>query len=145
MIKLTFPKEQVTTRQRQGVNEVFDVVRKKWIQLSPEEWVRQNMVHLLLSKKYPATLISVEKGTRQGELLRRCEIVVYTRDVKPFMSIECKEMNVPLSEKVLGQILRYHITLPAQYLIVTNGTFCFGFEKNTGQFVEINFFPEYQE
>lgn len=130
-------------RQQKGLNEVFDIVRKKWLLLSPEEWVRQNMVHLLLSKKYPASLISIEKGIKQGELSRRCDIVVYSRDTKPFMIVECKEMKVALADKTLEQILRYHITLPAKYLIITNGTYCFGFQKTGDRFFEINEFPEY--
>jgi len=144
MIKLKFPKDQVATRQREGVDEVFDVIRKKWLRLSPEEWVRQNMIQLLLSKNYPNSLLAVEKGIKQGELSRRCDIVVYARDMKPFMIIECKEMDVALSEKTMQQILRYHITLQVKYLIITNGSYCFGFEKRQGVFFEINEFPDYE-
>jgi hypothetical protein len=144
VIKIEFPKQQVTIRQRRGVNEVFDVIRKKWLQLSPEEWVRQNMIHYLLLKKYPATLIAVEKEIKLGELKKRCDVVVYNRQSLPWMIIECKEMNVTLSEKTLEQILRYHITLPAKYLVITNGSYCFGFEKKTNQFFEMNQFPEYE-
>ena len=143
MIKIQFPKQQVKIRQQAGVNEVFDIIRKKWLRLSPEEWVRQNMIHYLLLKKYPASLIAVEKEIKLGELTKRCDIVVYSRKALPFMIIECKEMNVPLSEKTLEQILRYHITLPADYLIVTNGSYCFGFQKIENQFIETNEFPDY--
>jgi hypothetical protein len=143
MIKIEFPKEKVKTRQQQGLNEVFDVIRKKWLQLTPEEWVRQNILQYLILKKYPASLIAVEKEIKLGELRKRCDIVIYTRDSRPFMIIECKEMDVPISEKALGQILRYHITLPAGYLIITNGSYCFGFQKMKDQFVEINEFPDY--
>jgi len=144
MIKIEFPKDRITIRQRAGVNEVFDVIRKKWLQLSPEEWVRQNMIQFLLLKKYPATLIAIEKEIKLGELSKRCDIVVYNRDAKPFMIIECKEMKVALSQKTLDQILRYHITLPAAYLIITNGSYCFGFQKKEDQFFEIDHFPEYE-
>jgi len=144
MIKIEFPKQQVTLRQREGINEVFDVIRKKWLQLSPEEWVRQNMIHYLFSKQYPASLIAVEKGIKLGELSKRCDLVVYNRNARPFMIIECKEMKGSLSEKTLDQILRYHITLPAKYLIITNGSYCLGFEKTDNQFLEINEFPDYE-
>ena len=144
MIKIEFPKQQVTLRQREGINEVFDTIRKKWLQLSPEEWVRQNMIHYLFSKQYPASLIAVEKEIKLGELSKRCDLVVYSRNSKPFMIIECKEMKVSLSEKTLDQILRYHITLPVKYLIITNGIYCFGFEKTSNQFLEINEFPDYE-
>ncbi|MGZ4049887.1 MAG: type I restriction enzyme HsdR N-terminal domain-containing protein, partial [Bacteroidia bacterium] len=110
MIKIEFPKQQVKVRQREGLNEVFDIIRKKWLQLTPEEWVRQNMIHYLFSKQYPASLIAVEKEIKLGELSKRCDLVIYNRRARPFMIIECKEMKVSLSEKALNQILRYHIT-----------------------------------
>ncbi len=144
MIKIAFPKKQVKTRQREGLNEVFDVIRKKWLLLTPEEWVRQNMIQYLILKNYPASLIAVEKEIKLGELKKRCDIVIYTRDSLPFMIIECKEMNVSLSKKALEQILRYHITLPAEYLIITNGNYCLGFKKTGNQFEEINIFPEFR-
>jgi hypothetical protein len=144
MIKIEFPKQQVSLRQRKGLNEVFDVVRKKWLQLTTEEWVRQNMIHFLFSKEYPASLIAVEKEIKLGELSKRCDLVIYDRNTRPFMIIECKEMKVSLSEKALNQVLRYHITLPAKYLMITNGSYCFGFEKTGDQFIEINEFPIYE-
>ncbi len=144
MIKLKFPKDRVSVKQREGINEIFDVIRKKWLRLSPEEWVRQNMIQLLISKNYPDSLLSIEKEIKQGELKRRCDIVVYTRDMKPFMIIECKEMDVTLNEKTMAQILRYHITLQVKYLIITNGSYCFGFEKRYDKFFEINEFPAYK-
>ena len=82
MIKIEFPKQQVMIRQREGVNEVFDVIRKKWLRLSPEEWVRQNMIQYLFSKKYPASLIAVEKEIKLGELSKRCDVVVYNRNAR---------------------------------------------------------------
>ena len=144
MIKIEFPKQQIAMRQLSGVNEVFDIIRKKWLQLSPEEWVRQNMIHYLLLKKYPASLIAVEKEIRLGELKKRCDIVVYNRSSLPWMIIECKEMKVSLSEKTISQILRYHITLPAKYLIITNGSYCLGFKKEIDQFQKIDLFPEFE-
>lgn len=143
MIRIQFPKHQVKIRQQAGANEVFDIIRKKWLRLSPEEWVRQNMIHYLLLNKYPASLIAVEKEIKLGELSKRCDVVVYSRKALPFMIIECKEMDVPLSGKTLEQVLRYHITLPADYLIVTNGSYCFGFQKIENQFIETNEFPAY--
>ncbi len=146
MIKIEFPKQQIKTEQRKGVNEIFDIIRKKWIILSPEEWVRQNILdYLLISKNYPASLIAVEKEIKLGELKKRCDIVVYNRQAKPWMIIECKEMNVTLSEKTMEQILRYHITLPAKYFVITNGIYSFGFIKKDGNFLEINIFPDFEK
>ncbi len=144
MIKIEYPKNEVKTRKSAAVNEVFDVIRKKWLLLTPEEWVRQNMIqYLLIVKKYPSSLISVEKEIKIGELRNRCDLVVYHRDSLPWMIIECKEMNVSLSEKTLEQILRYHITLPATFLVITNGSYSYGFKKIENQFFEINEFPDF--
>ena len=145
MIKIEFPKDQIKILKREGLNEIFDPIRKRWLTLTPEEWVRQNILqYLLIIKNYPASLIAIEKEIKLGELRKRCDIVVYNRQTQPWMIIECKEMNVNLSEKTIEQILRYHITLQAQYLIITNGKYCFGFEKKSGQFFQINNFPEFE-
>jgi hypothetical protein len=144
MIKIQFPKDKVLVQQREGTNEIFDAVRKKWIVLSPEEWVRQNVLqYLLLIKKYPGSLIAVEKEIKLGELRKRCDIVIYNRLSQPWMIIECKEMQVSLSQKTIAQILRYHITLQSKFLIITNGSYSYGFEKKEGKFVEINEFPDF--
>ena len=106
--------------------------------------MRQNFLqYIVREKKYPASLIAIEKEIYLGELKKRCDIVVYNRDALPWMIIECKGMDEPLNSKVLDQILRYHITLPATYLVITNGSYCFGFEKREGQFYEIDELPEY--
>jgi hypothetical protein len=144
MIKIEFPKDAVLVRQQPGIDEIFDPVRKKWLLLTPEEWVRQNIVQfLLLGKNYPLSLLAIEKEIKLAELKKRCDIVVYNRKVEPWMIIECKEMKVPLSEKTIDQILRYHISLPATFLIISNGTYTYGFEKKEGKFLEINAFPDY--
>jgi hypothetical protein len=145
MIKIEFPKEQFKIQQREGANEVFDAIRKKWLLLTPEEWVRQNILqYILIVKKYPASLTAIEKEIKLGDLKKRCDIVVYNRKSEPWMIIECKEMKISISEKTMEQILRYHISLPAKYLVITNGSYCFGFEKKGGQFVEINYFPDFE-
>jgi hypothetical protein len=142
MIKIEFPDNILRVRQIAGVQEVFDQIRKKWLVLTPEEWVRQNFVQfLILSNNYPASLIAIEKEIKVGELKKRCDIVVYNRSAMPWMIIECKEMNVKLSDKTLDQILRYHIALPANYLIITNGSYSLGYKKENGQFFQMDEFP----
>ncbi len=144
MIKIEFPKERIKIEQRQGINEIFDVVRKKWLVLTPEEWVRQNIIqYLLITKNYPLSLIAIEKEIKLGELRKRCDIVIYNRNMLPWMIIECKEMNIALSEKTIEQILRYHISLPAQFLIISNGSYSYGFKKKDNEFIEMNTFPEF--
>lgn len=91
--------------------------------LSPEEWVRQNLIcYLLEVKHYPASLMSVEKEVRLGELKKRCDIVVYDHSTHPWMIIECKEMEVEIDQAVLDQVIRYHMSTPVKYLVMTNGT-----------------------
>ncbi len=141
MIKINFPKDQVRIKQQGTVNEVFDPIRKKWLLLTPEEWVRQNFLQYLLQNNYPASLIAIEKEIKLGELRKRCDIVVYDRSMQPWMIIECKEMSINLSEKTIEQILRYHITLPSDFLIITNGSFTYGFEKKMDQFFEMDTLP----
>jgi hypothetical protein len=96
-----------------------------------------------VQKNVPYSLISVEKEIKLAELKKRYDLVVYDRQTLPWMIIECKEMKVILSQKTMEQILRYHISIPAKYLIITNGSYCFGFEKIDGQFSEINEFPAF--
>ena len=144
MIKINFPKDKVQVRPKGTINEIFDPIRKKWLLLTPEEWVRQNFVQYLFQNNYPSSLIAIEKEIRLGELKKRCDIVVYNRNMDPWMIIECKEMTIDLSEKTIEQILRYHITLPASFLIITNGSYSYGFEKKMGQFFEMNRLPSFE-
>ena len=144
MIKIEYPTYDFKIRKEQNTEYIFDPFRKRWLILTPEEWVRQNFLQYIVEvKNYPASLIAIEKEIYLGELKKRCDVVIYNRQTLPWMIIECKEMNETLNSKVLDQILRYHIALPAIYLVVTNGTYCFGFEKKRGQFYEIDELPEY--
>lgn len=111
--------------------------------LTPEEWVRQNLLLFLTEvMHYPASLMAVEKQLLLGELKKRFDLVIYKNDL-PFMLIECKEMNVPISQKTLDQLLRYNINLQAAYFIITNGTDCYGFQSLSAAMVNINVFPAY--
>jgi len=106
---------------------IFDDVRRKWVRLTPEEWVRQNMLqYLLIVKKYPKTIIAVEKEIKIGSLKKRCDIVVYKNHV-PWMIIECKETNVPLREAALNQTLAYNLGLHAAIFCNYERALCAGF------------------
>jgi len=130
-------------RKKEGNRElVFDPLRKKWVALTPEEWVRLNFVNYLVKVKlYPAALIAVEKEIRMGELNRRFDVLVYDRSHRPWMLVECKSMEVELDERVLEQLLRYHISMPADFLVITNGKACFGWQKKGMQLELINELP----
>jgi len=141
MIKVNYPLFQYKIKGEENKELIFDEVRKRWVRLTPEEWVRQNMIQYLLQDlKYPASLLSIEKELKLGELRKRCDIIVY-KDATPWMIIECKEPNVPLSEKTMQQILRYHLALPVPFLCLTNGNQVFLFKKVNNNFTEIGAFP----
>ncbi|TKK65686.1 type I restriction enzyme HsdR N-terminal domain-containing protein [Ilyomonas limi] len=143
MQALAFPSYHYNMQLQEGKEYIFDTVRKKWVRLTPEEWVRQNVVQYLLQvKKYPAALLAVEKEIHIGELRKRCDIVVY-KDAQPWMIIECKEMNVPLSEGVLMQLVRYNTAFCCTYLIITNGSYTWGWEVENGAVKELNEMPEW--
>jgi len=101
--------------------------------LTPEEWVRQNFLQYLIQvKKYPASLIAVEKEIAVADTRKRFDIVVYNKDHQPYMIVECKEMGVVLDKKTLDQVLRYNMNLKVSYLIITNGSYCFAFSTTGG-------------
>ena len=105
--------------------------------------MRQNVLqYLTQTKKYPASLIAIEKEIKLGELKKRFDIVVYNRNSKPWMIIECKEMNVPLNKTVLNQVLRYNISLNVPYLVITNGSYCMALLIKDNAMTEINSVPE---
>jgi hypothetical protein len=143
MIKIEYPPKKPQIKTAAGKDWVFCLNRKRWMLLTPEEWVRQNLLlYLIEVMKYPASLIAVEKQLKLGDLKKRFDIVLYKNEI-PFMLIECKEMNVAVSEKTLEQVLRYNINLQAGYFIITNGTDCYGFKKDGGQVLPLNAFPAF--
>lgn len=142
MIKIEYPPYQPRIKQQDDKELIFDEVRKSWVLLTPEEWVRQNFLQYLVQvKKYPASLIAVEKEIKLGELKKRFDIVVYDRDSAPWMIIECKEMNVPLNRSVLDQVLRYNISLQVPYLVITNGSYCMAVELMENNMTAIERLP----
>jgi len=133
MIEVVFPIPQFKVEKREGKDFIFDSIRKQWIILTEEEWVRQNFIRFLVQEmNYPETLIAVEKEIQLGELKKRFDILVYNKLHKPWMLIECKGIDIPLDEKVLQQVLRYHISVPCTYLLITNGKHTAGWEKTGG-------------
>lgn len=141
MIRIEYPPYNFKFKEADGKEFIFDEIRKQWLKLTPEEWVRQNFLqYLIQTKKYPASLIAVEKEIKLGELKKRCDIVVYKNDI-PWMIIECKEMNVPVDNAVAAQIFNYNQTLDVSFLIITNGKETFGL--NTLSKEQIVLIPDY--
>jgi hypothetical protein len=142
MIKVNYPEPVFRFKEENGKEMIFDFIRKQWLLLNEEEWVRQNFIQFLVQElKYPLELIAVEKEIQLGELKKRFDILVYDRDHKPWMLVECKAGEINLDEKVLYQVLRYNISLPANFLVITNGQFTYAWEKINGKLKEIGQMP----
>lgn len=131
MIAVSFPEPVFRIKKEQGVEFIFDNIRKQWLVLNEEEWVRQNFVQYLIQVlRYPAAFISLEKEIMLGELKKRFDILVYDKDHHPWMMIECKGSPVALNDAVLQQVLRYNISVPVPFLVITNGRHTFGWERS---------------
>jgi len=122
MTALNLPPFEYKLKKADGKLFIFDVIRKKYTYLSPEEWVRQHFVHYLIGEmKYPRSLITVEEGLSYNQRLKRSDIVIFSRKGTPWMIIECKAPSVLLSEHTLFQASVYNVTLRAEYITITNG------------------------
>lgn len=138
MIKINYPKPVFRFKEENGKELIFDFIRKQWLLLNEEEWVRQNFIQFLVQEmKYPVELIAVEKEIQLGELKKRFDILIYDRNHKPWMLVECKAGEITLDEKVLMQVLRYNISMPANFLVITNGHFTYAWERSGCELKEI--------
>ena len=144
MIAVQFPEPVFRIRTAEGKRSIFDAIRKAWVPLTEEEWVRQNFVSFLTSTlNYPAALIAIEKEIQLHDLKKRFDILVYDKDLHPWMMIECKEPGVPLDEVVLQQVLRYNMSVPVPFLVLTNGRTTIGWEKKNGTLVLLEELPHW--
>ena len=137
MIKINYPDQKPAIKSENGKEIIFCIIRKRWFVITPEEWVRQNfLLYLIHTLQYPASLIAVEKQLTINEVKKRFDIVVY-QDATPHIMVECKEMNVVLSESTIRQVLNYNSTIQAHCIVVTNGSDCAAFVNEDGKFIEI--------
>ena len=142
MIIIDYPEPVFRTKKEKEKEFIFDTIRRSWLLLTEEEWVRQNFIqYLILKHSYPMELIAVEKEIQLGELKKRFDILVYDKVHQPWMLIECKAGNVKLDENVVQQLLRYHISVPASFLLITNGHYTYGWEKSSIGLKEIDQMP----
>ena len=126
MTEVKFGNYNFRTEEREGKQFIFDEVRKKMVVLTPEEWVRQHILHYLFTeKKVPKSLMAVERGIELNGLQKRFDVLVFDNSGKPRMIVECKAPDEKLNEKVFEQIARYNLSLKVDYLWVTNGEFNF--------------------
>ncbi|WP_324069316.1 MAG: type I restriction enzyme HsdR N-terminal domain-containing protein [Flavobacterium sp.] len=122
MKKLNFPVYSFRFKNSENKVSIFDEIRKKFILLTPEEWVRQHVIQFLLQdKRYPKSYINVEKLIKINDLSKRYDGVVFQPNGEIFLLIECKAPEVPISQQTFDQIARYNLVLKAKYLMVTNG------------------------
>ncbi|TDW95788.1 type I restriction enzyme HsdR N-terminal domain-containing protein [Dinghuibacter silviterrae] len=145
MIHITYPDYAHAIREEDGAPVILDPVRRKWVRLTPEEWVRQNFLQYLLQVQgYPSSLVSVEKEILVGERRKRYDIVVFDRDTRPWLLVECKETSVALGPDTLEQALRYHIQVPVRYIAITNGHYTYAWEKREGRLSEMTALPSWE-
>ncbi|MFY7740455.1 MAG: type I restriction enzyme HsdR N-terminal domain-containing protein [Flavobacterium sp.] len=147
MQKLNFPTFTFRFKNSENKVAIFDEIRKKFIILTPEEWVRQHVVQFLLQEKnYPKSYINVEKLIKINDLNKRYDIVVYQPNGELFLLIECKAPEVKIAQQTFDQIARYNLILKAKYLMVTNGLnhyFCqMDFENE--KYVFLKELPEFE-
>jgi hypothetical protein len=144
MVKVEFPAPNFKIKEKDGKEFIFDELRKRWVRLTPEEWVRQNFIQYLIQfKNYPAAFIGIEKEISLGELKKRFDLLVFNKNHRPWMLIECKAMEVDLNENVLQQLIRYNIAMPVEYLVITNGRSTRAYHKYDGNLKALHQLPTF--
>ena len=147
MVQLNLPPYQIRVKETGGRKQIFDILRRKYVALTPEEWVRQHFIHYLIEhKNYPASLLANEVSLQIGEKRMRADSVLYDNQLYPRIIIEYKAPNITLTQKVFDQITVYNLLLHVDYLIVSNGMTTYickmDYEKQTYKFLET--IPNYE-
>ena len=141
---LNLPSIEPQLQRVDGKYFIFDSLRKKFLALTPEEWVRQHWINFLIEHQgYPKGLIALEKGLKYNQLQKRTDLVVFDRVGHPYLLIECKAPEVELSQKVLQQALAYRSSLLAPHIILSNGVkhISLEFEENQKKFIQTSNIP----
>lgn len=141
MFSLNLPAFEAKIITRDGKRSIFDVIRRRYVALTPEEWVRQHFVHFLMTHKgYPQALMANEVQVQLNGTKKRCDTVLYRRDLTARMIVEYKAPEVEITQKVFDQITRYNMVLKVDYLIVSNGIrhYCcrMDYEQNSYTFLQ---------
>ena len=122
MEKLNFPEFGIRLKNKENKCLIFDIIRKNWFLLTPEEWVRQHCIHyLIFIKHYPKSLINVEKKILVNGVPKRYDIIIFSKNGEVLLIVECKEPRIKISQSVFDQISKYNLTLKSKYLMVSNG------------------------
>ena len=145
---LNLPTYPIKLKEEKGGKYIFDAIRKKYLKLQPEEWVRQNFIQFLIQEKnYPASLIEIEKGLKVNALQKRADIVINSNLGSPLVLIECKAPKVKITQETFEQVARYNTVFKVPYLIVTNGLdhYCAVIDFTTNSFEFKKDIPRYKE
>ena len=148
MQTLNLPGVVLRIRNKREKQEIFDSVRKKFVALTPEEWVRQHFIHYLTDhRNVPHSLIAVETSLHYHRLKKRSDIVVYGKNGAPCLIVECKAPEVTVTQAVFDQVAMYNMALKVPYLAVTNGMVHFAchIDHDKGKIVFLKEIPEYEE
>ena len=146
MQALNLPTYSFKIKSEDGLEYIFDQFRKKYVRLTPEEWVRQNFTHYLVDEKsYPASRIILEKALKVNNIIKRCDIVVYNDSGQPSLIVECKSPDIKIKQETFEQVSIYNITFKVEFLIITNGLkhYCCKVDFATHKVELINEIPVY--
>lgn len=144
MKKLNLPEFNIRTKEEEGNKYIFDIVRKKFIVLTPEEWVRQHFLHLMINHLgYPKSLIKLEFPITYFRSGKRSDIMVLKRDLSPFMLVECKSFDIKLQSDTLTQASVYNKIVKADFLAVTNGIKHHIWKLENDLYTPLPSFPDY--
>lgn len=146
MLSLNLPIYDTKIATRNGKNVIFDVIRRRYVALTPEEWVRQHFVHFLISyKNYPSALMANEVLLNLNGMKKRCDTVLYNKDLSPKMIIEYKAPHIEITQKVFTQISNYNLVLKVDYLIVSNGIdhYCCKMDYENQSYIFLKDIPDY--
>lgn len=147
MPALNLPSFDAKIVEKDGKRSIFDIVRKKYVALTPEEWVRQHFIHYLITEKsFPKELVANEISLNLNGTSKRCDTVVYNRFLEPLMIIEYKAPHIDITQAVFDQIVRYNMVLHVSYLVVSNGInhYCCLIDYSKGNYSFLNGIPEYK-
>ena len=138
MKKLNLPLFEFKIKKENKNYIIFDEIRKKWIVLTPEEWIRQNFIKYIISKNYPTSLINCEKVFYINKIQKRYDIVVYNSAGEVDILVECKSSNIKINKDHFDQVMRYNIELKSKRIILTNGieNYYFKFNKITNDYIQ---------
>ena len=147
MKSLNLPPFEYKVKKQNGQIWIFDIIRKRYVVLTPEEWVRQHFVHFLMAHKgYPQALMANEVQVQLNGTKKRCDTVLYRRDLTARMIVEYKAPEIEITQKVFDQITRYNMVLKVDYLIVSNGLqhYCCRIDYEHNSYTFLQDIPEYQ-